>query len=116
MKIAYLGLDEVNRFFTSKWARRMDAGVTFVDVQEQSVSPRCPVVVVDLDSLPATHRQRWIGWLTSCARETPALVFGHTVSDEESANLRGSGVRVVQRTLRAGMLHRFIEQEIGCAA
>ncbi len=116
MRIAYLGLDEVNRYFTRKWARRMAAGIRFVNVQTPGVWSECPALVVDLDSLPAMHRHRWIGWLTSFACETPALVFGHTVSDQETDALRSCGVRVVPRALKRSTLHRWIERELICAA
>ena len=115
MRIAYVGLDEVNRYFARKWARRIALGIKLVNVRALGVSARRPIVI-DLDSLPAEHRHRWLGWLTSFACQSPALVFGHTLADDEAEALRGCGVRVIRRALRRSTLHRFIEREMLCIA
>lgn len=116
MRIAYLGLDEVNRHFARHWARRMEAGLKWVDVRADGVSLNCPALLVDLDSLPGSHRKRWIGWLTSFACQTHVLVFGHSVSEAETNALRSSGVRVVHRALRRRTLHKWFERDLMCAA
>lgn len=115
MRIAYIGLDEVNRYLTRRWARRIGAGICFVDVQTLSISPKCPAIVVDLDSLPATYRHRWVGWLTSLARDVPTLVFGHSMSDQEMDALRNCGVRVLPRALKRSTLQRWFVRELICA-
>jgi hypothetical protein len=109
MRIAYLGLDEVNRYFARKWARRMEAGLKLIDVQAHGVLATYPALIVDLDSLPASHRTRWISWLTSIACQTPVLVFGHTVRQDESDALRSCGARVVLRALRRHALHKWMD-------
>lgn len=116
MRIAYLGLDEVNRYLARRWARRLSIPCQPVDVQALGVPRNYLAIVVDLDSLPSSHRRRWLSWLTSLGRRAPALVFGHTISDDERDVLRASGVSVRCRALRRSILRRFIEREVYCAA
>ena len=115
MRIAYLGLDEVNRYLVRKWARRGGAGLRLLNVRCGSLPAGIPALVFDSDSLPEPHRHRWLGRVAS-PPAAPALVFGHTLSDREAAELIGSGVVVVRRVLRRRRFHCWLESEVLCSA
>jgi len=115
MRIAYLGLDEVNRYLVHKWARREAAGLRLVNVSSGNLPIGAPAIILDADSLPEPYRRCWLDCVASSAA-TPALVFGHTLSDREAAELIGSGVVVVRRVLRRGRFRRWLENEVLCSA
>jgi hypothetical protein len=115
MRIAYLGLDEVNRYVVRKWARQEGAGLRLLNVRCETLPTGIPALVVDVDSLPEPHRRRWLERIVSSAA-APVLVFGHMLSDREAAELIGNGVHVVRRVLRRGRFRRWFENEVLCSA
>ncbi len=116
MRIAFLGLDEVNRFLARKWTRRLAGKVRFIDVRQGSVPAKCLGLVADADSIPSPYRRRWLALLAAVAGETPVLVLGHTLNDDEAADLRRAGAKVVRRALRRGTFTRWVECEVMCPA
>jgi hypothetical protein len=116
MRIAYLGLDEVNRFLARRWAKRLHSGVRFLDLRREEIPARFFAAVVDADALPGPHRRRWLARLASDGCGVPALVFGHTLTDAEAEALRGRGAKVIRRALRRQTFARWLEEQALCAA
>lgn len=116
MRIAFLGLDEVNRFLARKWTRKLAGKVRFIDVQQDSVPAGSVGVVADADSVPESYRRRWLALLAAEAGETPVLVFGHTLNDAEAGDLRRAGAKVVRRVIRRGTFNRWVERRTALLA
>jgi hypothetical protein len=98
MRIAYLGLDEVNGALVRQWAARRGANVEAVRLPDAAALGPDVAVVLDLDHLPEPWRREWLERL---AAGQPALAHGYNLTDDEAAALRRAGVMVVRRRLTA---------------
>jgi hypothetical protein len=97
MRIAYLGLDEVNGALVQRWAARQGVQTQVVALPDSAaVDPRT-AVVLDLDHLPEPWRKQWLARLLT---GRPALAFGYNLSDAEALALQWVGATVVRRRLR----------------
>jgi hypothetical protein len=114
MRIAYLGLDDVNRYLVRKWSRREGAGLRVLEIRCESLPTEIPALVLDADSLPEPHRRRWLDRIALAP--APVLVFGHMLSDREAAELVSRGVVVVRRVMRRGRFRRWLDSEVLCKA
>jgi len=101
MRIAYVTLDDVNRFIVRRWADKDTFRAEFpaVNVLAASVDV-ADAVILDLDHLPEPFRTAWLTGV-SAGR---LLVHGHNITDAEAAMLRRRGVRVCRGRLHRGLV------------
>src|SRR5262245_27637439 len=110
MRIAYLGLDEVNGALVRRWALRQGSRAVAV-AQPDTVGLGPDVsVVLDLDHLPEPWRCAWVERLTAGRR---VLAHGYNLTDEEAAALRRAGVTVVRRRLTVRHFARWCRRWFG---
>src|SRR5262245_19099624 len=103
MRIAYLGMDEVNQELVRRWAARLGAGVTAVSLADAAALAPDVAAVLDLDYLPEPWRNRW----PALAAGRPALAHGYNLPDAEAVALRRAGVTLVRRRLTARHFARW---------
>jgi hypothetical protein len=104
MRIAYLGLDEVNGSLVRRWAVGRGACAQAV-AQPDAVGLGPDVaVVLDLDHLPEPWRREWVERIVAGRR---VLAHGYNLTDEEATALRQAGVTVVRRRLTARHFARW---------
>jgi hypothetical protein len=113
MRIAYLGLDEVNKGLVRHWAARRGAGVEDVALPGAAGLGPDVAVVLDLDHLPEPWRRDWVERL---AAGRPALAHGYNLTDGQAAALRRAGVTVVRRRLTAWHVSRWCRRWAGVLA
>jgi len=100
MRIAYLSLDEVNRFLMQRWARRGSFQAIIPSTDELGPPADGPSgIVIDFDYLTAAARATWLAHLLSGAAAGPVLIHGHNITDAEQAALRRRGVAVCRGRL-----------------
>jgi hypothetical protein len=110
MRIAYITLDDVNRFLMRRWAER---GRFRADCPAATrLGPPLDgvaAVVLDLDFLPAPTRAAWMTHVLAGAA-TPVLVHGHNITDAEVSALRRRGVAICRGRLCRTRLLAWLRQ------
>src|SRR5262245_65203997 len=109
MRIAYITLDDVNRFTLRRWAGQNRVRVDCLSASEL----RTPVhgvdaVVVDLDFLPAELREIWLSRILADAPPSQVLVHGHNITEAEAAALHRRSVRVCRGLLRRRRFNSWV--------
>jgi len=101
MRIAYITLDDVNRFMLRRWAEQNRLRVECPSADQLPTPVHgADAVVVDLDFLPAALREIWLARLLADALPGRAMVHGHNITDAEAAALRRKNVRICRGLLR----------------
>ena len=109
MRIAYVTLDDVNRFVVQRWAGRgrfqLDGPAAN---QPHARLDAAGAVILDLDHLPAPFRAAWLARILNDALAGRALVHGYNIADADAAALRRRGVRVCRGRLRRGFFFAWL--------
>ena len=97
MKVAYVGLDEVNAALVRRWTIGQRAGVVAASPAGATELAPEVAIVLDVDHLPEPWRRQWL----ELAAGRPAMAYGYNLTDRETEALRRVGVTVVRRRLTA---------------
>jgi len=109
MRIAYITLDDVNRFMLRRWAGQNRLRVECPSANELHTEVRgVDAVVVDLDFLPALLREIWLARVLADVSPGQALVHGHNITDAEAAALHRKSVRVCRGLLRRRRFNSWV--------
>jgi hypothetical protein len=113
MRIAYVTLDDVNRFVVRRWTGGNNIRVECPAVTAPAaIIDTADAILLDLDHLPEPFRAAWLERVLTNGMAGRVLVHGHNITDAEAAALRRRGVRVCRGRLRRGLLDAWVVQEL----
>jgi hypothetical protein len=97
MRIGYLTLDEVNSWVAEQLAYGVGLDLLALPFRESSGTNGCDGVLVDLDFLPRSDKQKLVSMLLDAPPQMPVVVHGWNLSRAEIKSLRAKGIKVCRR-------------------
>jgi hypothetical protein len=97
MRIAHVTNDEVNQAISVQIAKRLDASVTMLGLDETAPLVPYDAVLYDLDRIPLDRRRSLLREIRSHKTAVPMAVYGYSLSEGQADRLRFHGVAVAQR-------------------
>src|ERR1043166_8336946 len=113
MQFAYWTIDEVNRDLAERLAARAQVGLELCDFRDQR--PEALAQLYDLDSFPPDRRAALLADLKAARRSEPVAIHTYRLPARDARRLRPTGVCVVPRPGRGGLLLWPLEGNAGGA-
>ena len=115
MNVAYVSLDQVNEVRARRLTRAQGMQLAAFWPTEAVPQGDFPIVIYDLDYLPAEHRDQVLRRGSSRRKTGVVAVHGYNLTRRQRTNLRRQGV-VVSRRFGRRLLSSVLDRAAGGAA